>query len=327
MEAKTMEKRGRRRPSLRCGAFLFDVAVRAVDGVDVLAIEAKREDEGVNGTTFRTAMRPDAIATITEHICTNAAHLDDALRCAFNGTDGWSAGVRAVDPHADVSVNASRCLCVDVRYAFAFRKGGFTVSLSPIDATVVDRIDALARAVPGRSSDVFSERPDHCHPDLVVFHRGLAVVKARNGSDDDSGASVTTGASYDSGRHYIECRVIRCARDAYFMLGVQEGPVADGSGYPGDEAHRTGKGLHGDGTLHAGREDTDYGLGEFGPGDYVGVLLDMDAKSVAFSVNGRQGRAMSLSGGAYHIVANLEGLGSAAELVPEFCWHEYPLSA
>lgn len=310
MEAVTAQTRR----GIQYGDLVFDIVVRTVVNKDELVVRARRATSIIEGTVFQRVVTQEQVPLLIPGLCQTVQHLAAALCRAFARTGGWSADVQIVptpQPHVDVTMH----------YELEFHHVTATLGLPATNPSVDDRIDMLACNMVPRTSDAFSALPAHCHSDLQLFHDGLSVVKTVGGSDS---ASVVTGARYESGQHYVECRVIKRA-GGDVLVGVQESGTTSGeSCYPGDDAHATGRSICSDGTIIHDNTSTPSELGLFGPGDYVGVLLDMDAKTVTFTVNGRKSPTMPVVGAAYYIVVTIDSVGDAVELMPQYCWHKYP---
>jgi len=156
------------------------------------------------------------------------------------------------------------------------------------------------------------------HPNLQLFHGSLAVVKTGSANGHNS---VTTGRAYTQGQHYLEFRAIRGVSNS-LMIGVQPNNVIL-EGYPGIAAVPKGRALYGqNGHWYYDGTNANYGLGGYGPGDHVGVLLDMDNKRLTFHINGRAGPPSSLTETQYYFIVNVHSLGDAVEILPKFCWHK-----
>jgi hypothetical protein len=195
---------------------------------------------------------------------------------------------------------------------------GAALVLSGEQLNVSERLDQVLRVVGPRTNDLLADR----HPTIDLFHGGLGAVVARPCGVH---ASVTTRVEFTAGQHYLEWRLLRCLNN-YCMLGVAEYPLQVFTPYPGAGGPLTsGRSLYGaNGHCYRDGANAPYGLGVFGPGEYVGVLLDMDARTVAFSINGRLGDSLPLSGkGGHCFVATLYTQGDAIELLPQHCWHRY----
>jgi len=151
-----------------------------------------------------------------------------------------------------------------------------------------------------------------------VYHSGLAMVKnvAFHGY-----ASITTSVKFVKGVHYVEFRIINSFNNAIF-IGVQSqlGPL---NTYPGNGPYATGKALHGyNGFVYADGDRSDYSLDRYGAGDYVGVLLNMNNKTVTFYINGRSGRSLPLVDDGYYFVVTVFNVGQSVELVPQHSYHK-----
>ena len=179
-----------------------------------------------------------------------------------------------------------------------------------------ERLDKLINRM-GPYAQCIEDKLVKCHNTIELFHGGWAMVKVKDTKSHDSASS---GVAFTTGKHYLECRIIRCTSNLC-MIGVQDS-LDNWTGHPGHASHSSGKALYGN-NGHCYHDDTndDYGLGVFGPGDYVGVLLDMDARAVCWTVNGRKGATRPLIGKAYCIAVNLYSVGDALEILPEYSYH------
>jgi len=157
---------------------------------------------------------------------------------------------------------------------------------------------------------------DSSDGDLQLFHGNTAVTKKPGTSNRHVSAS--TFGSYTSGTHYFEFKVIKSSNNRVFF-GVQE-ESKQFSPYPGHMDLKTGTSLGADGSLYAEGKTQD-ALLPFGAGDYVGVLLSMETKSVTFSVNGILTPTVDLTGSTYSFIANVYTAGDAVEIVLKFCYH------
>jgi len=295
--------------SVRCAGLTFRLEPRTTDGKSVLAIAAEHAADPLHPTTYKLEVPGEKVTATTHHLCQTVAHLAEGVGAALRQANGWSAAV-AVDPQRQQ-------VRVTVRHALGFRDVEFELVLSGEQLNVSERLDQVLRVVGPRANDLLADR----HPTIDLFHGGLGAVVARPCGVH---ASVTTGVEFTAGQHYLEWRLLRCVNN-YCMLGVAEYPLQVFTPYPGCGALASGRCLYGH-NGHCYRDGTSapYGLGVFGPGEYVGVLLDMDARTVAFSINGRLGDSLPLAGkGGHCFVANLYTQGDAIELLPQHCWHRY----
>ena len=200
--------------------------------------------------------------------------------------------------------------------------GEITLSLemAEVPQTIERRLDHITSFINGCNwtKDRLSSQEEHKHANLTVFHNGLAVCKHAGGNGH---VSVSTGKPFTYGKHYFEVKIVRCANN-YCMVGVQSS-LAPLSPYPGANPFATGKAIYGaNGHCYRDNTSADYGLGGFGPGDYVGLHLDMDAKKVTFYINGRSGAAMDLADSTYYFVINVYSVGDTVKLLPKYCRHE-----
>lgn len=295
--------------SVRCAGLTFRLEPRSTDGKSLLAITAEHAADPLHPTTYKLDVPGEKVAATTHTLCQTVAHLAEGVGAALRQTNGWTAAV---------TVDAKRQqVRVTVRHALGFRDVEFELVLSGEQLNVSERLDQVLRVVGPRTNDLLADR----HPNIDQFHGGLGAVVAR---PCGLHASVTTGVEFTAGQHYLEWRLLRCLNNAC-MLGVAEYPLQVFTPYPGSAALTSGRSLYGhNGHLYRDGANAPYGLGVFGPGEYVGVLLDMDARTVAFSINGRLGDSLPLSGkGGHCFVATLYTQGDAIELLPQHCWHRY----
>lgn len=193
-----------------------------------------------------------------------------------------------------------------------------SLDLAQVSQTVEDRLEYISQFISIGTKDRLSTQDGCKHPDLTVFHNGLTVVRHTGGSGH---VSVSTGKPFSSGKHYFEIKVVRCL-DNHCMIGVQSAlnPLTP---YAGLKPFDSGKSLYGyNGHCYYDNTNSDYGLGGFVPGDYVGLHLDMDAKTVTFFINGRGGAPRNLAGTTYYFVINVYSVGDTVELLPQYCAHQ-----
>jgi len=196
------------------------------------------------------------------------------------------------------------------------RKFPFTISLEKKSVALEEQFGALLKRM-GPLAQCVEDRFTTCHTDMKLFHGNLAVVKFQGGS---GWIVATLGTLFTQGKHYLECKIIR-ALSNHVMIGVQESTTVFAP-YPGASPLSTGKGFYGsNGHCYFDNSSSDYGLGTFGAGDYVGALLDMDNKNISFTLNGREGATRPLAGNAYCFVVSVHSVGDAVEILPEFCYH------
>jgi len=166
----------------------------------------------------------------------------------------------------------------------------------------------------------FSSHASHCHPNLRVFLNGYGVTKVSGGAEHNS---VSTGLPYSNGIHHFVIKIIKCASN-YCMVGVQE-TLAALQPYPGHASIPTGVSLYGsNGFCYAGGSKSVNSLGGFGPGDYVGITLNMRAnpKTVTFSMNGKEGLPKTLTGATYYFIVNVYTAGDSVKLCSNYCYHK-----
>ena len=200
--------------------------------------------------------------------------------------------------------------------------GETTLSLELVEVpqTVECRLEHISSFITTWTKDRLSSQDTCKHANLTVFHNGLAAVKHTGG---DGWVSVSTGKPFKYGKHYFEVKIVRCVGNCC-MVGVQSSlpPLTP---YPGANPFATGKAIYGN-NGHCYRDNTnaDYDIGVFGPGDYVGLLLDMNEKKVTFFINGRNGAPMDLQDptGTYYFVIGVYSVGDAVKLLPKYCRHE-----
>ena len=195
-----------------------------------------------------------------------------------------------------------------------------SLELAEVPQTVEGRLEHISSFITTWTKDRLSSQETCKHANLTVFHNGLAVVKHTGGNGH---VSVSTGKPFTYGKHYFEVKIVRCASN-HCMVGVQSS-LSPLTPYPGTNPFATGKAIYGaNGHCYRDNTSADYGLGGFGPGDYVGLLLDMNEKKVTFYVNGRNGTAMDLQDptGTYYFVINVYSVGDVVKLLPKYCRHE-----
>lgn len=198
--------------------------------------------------------------------------------------------------------------------------GDITLSLelTEVPQTVESRLEHISSFISKWTKDRLSSLENCKHAQLTVLHNGLAVVKHTGGNGH---VSVSTGQPFTYGKHYFEVKIVRCVSN-YCMVGVQS-TLLPLTPYAGANPFATGKSIYGaNGHCYRDNTSADYGLGGFGPGDYVGLRLDMDAKKVTFSINGRNGASMDLVDDTYYFVVNVYSVGDTVKLLPKYCSHE-----
>jgi len=152
----------------------------------------------------------------------------------------------------------------------------------------------------------------------MKFSNGFTLVSKMAGNGTHESAS--TGIAYERGKHFWLVKIIRAANN-YTMIGVSE-TLAPYQPYPGANPFATGKSLYGhNGHCYENDMNSDYGIGTFQQGCYVGLLLDMDNKAVKFSINGIEGKEKTLTGNSYHFIVNIHTSYDAVEIIQEHCWH------
>eukprot|EP01113_Clastostelium_recurvatum_P003153 TRINITY_DN1136_c2_g2_i1.p1 TRINITY_DN1136_c2_g2~~TRINITY_DN1136_c2_g2_i1.p1 ORF type:complete len:327 (-),score=28.37 TRINITY_DN1136_c2_g2_i1:260-1156(-) len=259
---------------------------------------------------YRVRIQEGEIPTLTHTLCDTVDDMIGLMRTALEQAPGSIYTPTLVVHPAD------NTLALSIRANLGHRQRQFVINLQQVGIPLEDRLDRMERLIGTRTNDCFSGAAGHHHANLRLFHDGLAMVKFQGGAEHD-GASLVN--EYRHGQHYIEFRVIKCHNN-YCMIGVQES-LAVLNTYPGHGANASGKAIYGNSHCYESGTNADYGLGGFGPGDYVGVLLDMNARQVTFYVNGRAGQAKTLTGPAYYIIANVHTVGDAVKLRPAYCWH------
>ena len=194
----------------------------------------------------------------------------------------------------------------------------FSLEMTEVPQTVENRLEYISSFISTWTKDRLSSLENCKHANLTVFHNGLAVVKHTGGNGH---VSVSTGKPFTYGKHYFEVKIVRCVSN-YCMVGVQS-TLQPLTPYAGANPFATGKSIYGaNGHCYRDNTSADYGLGGFGPGDYVGLLLDMDAKKVTFYINGRSGAPMDLVDHTYYFVINVHSVGDTVKLLPKYCRHE-----
>jgi len=292
------------RRTTRRNEFLIETCLQGTDGT----IRATTGDH-TDRKCYRSTIYQPTVRDLTQGLCLTSVHLARCVHAALEGAVGWSADVRP-------SPKVHDALALTVTHSMEFRDIEFVLVLyREMTFTADERIDMLVAAIPARTDDAFSPLPQHCHGRNKVYHKGLAVVCDLDAPDER--ATTTTGTRYTCGRHYIEFCIIR-ERD-YISVGVTphsaDTPVAERSG---DILFAC------DGNVYGHRDQVMINSGmPFDEGNYVGVLLDMDAGTVAFHVNSHCVGTVNVPGEAYSIGVSLNNQGESVKLAPKHCWHAY----
>jgi hypothetical protein len=201
------------------------------------------------------------------------------------------------------------------------------------------------------SHHTFSTHPNHRHIDLDVTPNGLVVTKARTERQQGNvWSTILSSQSYAAGKHYREFK-LASARGSNMMVHIAVQPKAVVEGNAKSPAYflprsdtRRAKGVEAASKwYYFNRIVHPTGLGAFGAGDQVGVLLDLSPSAataaldsslphevldpeeqqrgtVTFSVNGKAGLAMPLAGDSYYFSVSLFSKDDFVELLPTQCW-------
>ena len=231
----------------------------------------------------------------------------------------------AVQKKENLSASVEKCKenelsLVLVQNSPVFGESKLSLELVKVTQMLETRLENISSFISTWTKDRLSSQETCKHANLTVFHNGLAVVKHTGGNGH---VSVSTGKPFTYGKHYFEVKIIRCTSNAC-MVGVQSS-LSPLTPYPGLNPFATGKAIYGNnGYCYRDNTNADYGLGGFGPGDYVGLLLDMNEKKVTFFINGRKGAPMDLQDptGTYYFMINVHTVGDCVEFLPQYCWHE-----
>eukprot|EP01113_Clastostelium_recurvatum_P038908 TRINITY_DN5880_c0_g2_i1.p1 TRINITY_DN5880_c0_g2~~TRINITY_DN5880_c0_g2_i1.p1 ORF type:complete len:346 (-),score=30.91 TRINITY_DN5880_c0_g2_i1:171-1055(-) len=281
----------------------------ALDEVGEFVLKAEPDLEPLANIYF-ARIQEGNIPLLTQTLCNTIADMIGLIRTFFKDTP-------TTEIYTPTLTLQDNVLALSIRANLGYCQKEFSINLQPAAMHLEERLDRMERLIGTRTNDCFSTDDSKHHPNLRIFHNGLAMVKYQGGESHDSASLVN---AYLHGQHYIEFRMIKCA-NGYCVIGVQESLAVLGT-YPGYGANASGRAIYGhDGHYYEKNTHTDYGLGGFRSGDYVGVLLDMNAKQVTFYVNGRAGEAKALTGPSYYVIANLHTVGDAVELMPTYCWH------
>jgi len=285
--------------------FVITTSIKVEQKDAFLRIEAY--DRSSYGTHYLLNLSVTVLQQKSRQFCDNPQDMIDILRPALKSEQGCKSS-------ASIS---GRVLTLRISLAVLGRNIEFDLQLSQEEApSLEDRVGRLELQRGGNNSgDVFSQS----HANIDIFHQGLGIVKARGGAARDS---ATTGVKYSSGLHYLEFRLLKCAHNQC-MIGVQP-DITVLKEYPGHPTIPTGKAIYGhNGHCYKDSISADYTLGEFGPGEFVGVLLNatVDPHTVTFFVNGRSGAALPLAHKAHYFVVCVYSVGDAVHLQPEYCYH------
>jgi hypothetical protein len=102
--------------------------------------------------------------------------------------------------------------------------------------------------------------------------------------DFDDDMLVTAGDELTQGRHYWEVALV----EGYFMVGVSRPHLEPKADYARPKCSDGWFICAGDGGLYGNGKKRDDAAGDYDEGDRVGVLLDLDAGSLLFFINGVQ---------------------------------------
>jgi len=256
------------------------------------------------------------LLSLTKGYCEDITHLYIALEDAFCGRDDSNYAL----------TETTQGLEMKITYKSRFGAKSFELQLAlipDIDTKQEKRLDRLTKKVsslvPNDYNGYFRFSPRFCHSTLTLFHNNTAVTK-HGPSGVHTG--VLSELAYSSGEHYWEFKIIRTTEArGVIMIGVQDKyDVLDT--FPGTGALSTSGGsLYGyNGLKYFGNSNADAGTLTFRTGDYVGLLLNMNAKTVTWSVNGRKSSAHLLTGKEYRVVVNLYDQCESVEILPQYCY-------
>lgn len=287
-------------------------------GVTVEAREVSTENQ------FVLTIDSSKLPALTNHACSSARVLQGALKLAAQNADNRALTLEVVRPGPEAvqtdDEGHSPAFFLRISYRHTELSGevrSFDLQLPGKHTDLSDRVESLSRALVHRKAS-YSDRFTEAHADMRIFLNGLGVGIFRN-----SGVhrSARVGEVITSGTHTYAFRIIRCV-NSFCMIGLLPADVSDLTTYPGSSSLPRGLSLYGhDGSIYHSGAYEGYGLGGFGPGDYVFIKVDLRARTVTWSINAKEGAARSLTGTSYYVVANLYSDGDAIEIIPEYCTH------
>jgi len=258
---------------------------------------------------FKAVITTKEVEGITKHLCCTTKELKECLEHGLMLKEKTSIEAKL----ANNGNNSTLVLTVSKDLGLSSGPRKFVIDLKCEPLQPGAKLDFL------KTLDRFSSHASHCHPNIRVFLNGYGVTKVSGGAEHDS---VSTGVPYSNGIHHFVIKIIKCANN-YCMVGVQE-TLAALSPFPG-HASIPGVSLYGhNGFCYVGGSYPDYSLGGFGPGDYVGLTLNMRAnpKTVTFSINGREGLPKTLTGATYYFIVNVHTAGDSVKLCNNYCYHK-----
>lgn len=137
-------------------------------------------------------------------------------------------------------------------------------------------------------------------------------LTARNSAGSDGHMSIRSVTGYSSGKYYAEITTVFSGAWAIVGIGT---PSANINSYAGCDNYSYSWQSAAGGVIYHEAGYVNYNV-SFGTNNAVGILLDMDAKTLTFYKNGvSQGLAASgIHAGTYHLMASIYYVGTTATI-------------
>jgi alpha-tubulin suppressor-like RCC1 family protein len=165
-----------------------------------------------------------------------------------------------------------------------------------------------------RSETLFILDPNSCGPNLVLSNNNLSVTNTVNKKWN----AIRASACFSSGVHYWEVHIDKCVSKNIFVGVMSEGGSTDN--YVGSDREGWGY-LANKAIWHNKGKMCTYGE-LFREGDRIGVSLDMDCGTIAFSRNGKDlGVAVEGLTGDLYPAFSLYNLDDQVSLIPSPVTH------
>jgi len=192
----------------------------------------------------------------------------------------------------------------------------FSLVLDSTEQTDCDRTTRLISNVMKKKAnkESFHFDPNTCHAHIKLFYNNTVATKLVDGWH-----CVSTNEQCQNGKFFWLVRILNIP-SGHIMVGIVEQTQTLDT-HPGTGIYQSGKGFYGaNGHMYHDNTSEDYGIGGFSSCFYVGTLLDMDQKTVKFSVNGIEGEAKKITQNSCYFVIGLHSAKSSIEIVQKHCW-------